>query len=239
MKCHVFVDFDGTIVPQDATDTLLERFAEPSWLEVEADWKAGRIGSRECLSRQAALIRATPEALDEVIAGISVDPGFAGFVKLCRDEGIGISVLSDGFDRAVGGVLSRAGIDMPFAANHLAHRGGDRWELEFPYSKKACTSGSGNCKCATAMGVGAPATVMVGDGRSDFCVSARTTYVLAKGALARHCTEQAIPHSQFETFDQATPLLMAWLEAQGLAGVPKVAEEATGRFRRRGPTGGA
>lgn len=233
VKCHVFVDFDGTIVPQDATDTLLERFAEPSWLEVEAEWKAGKIGSRECLSRQAALIRATPAELDAAIADISVDPGFAGFVAFCQSKQIGISVLSDGFDRAVKGVLRRAGIELHSAANHLAHRGENRWELEFPFRKQACISDSGNCKCAAAMGIGAPATIMVGDGRSDFCVSARTTFVLAKGALARHCETNNIPHGRFEVFDEATQLLTAWLGEQGYLDVPRVAEEAASRFRRR------
>ena len=60
-QCHVFVDFDGTIVPCDATDFLFERFALPEWRDVERDWQAGKIGSRECMTRQVDLLRATPE----------------------------------------------------------------------------------------------------------------------------------------------------------------------------------
>ena len=65
MNHHVFVDFDGTIAPVDTTDLLLERFADPAWHRIEEEWKAGRIGSRECLVRQIDLVRASPEELDD------------------------------------------------------------------------------------------------------------------------------------------------------------------------------
>lgn len=58
---RVFVDFDGTISLEDTTDVILERFADPEWRTVEAEWLAGRIGSRECLARQIDLVRASRE----------------------------------------------------------------------------------------------------------------------------------------------------------------------------------
>ena len=62
MNCHVFIDFDGTLAPGDPTDTLLAKFADPSWLDLEAEFKAGRMTSRECMARQFGLLRASPEA---------------------------------------------------------------------------------------------------------------------------------------------------------------------------------
>ena len=41
--------FDGTISLEDTTDVILERFTDPEWRKVEAEWLAGRIGSRKCL----------------------------------------------------------------------------------------------------------------------------------------------------------------------------------------------
>ena len=76
MKFHVFVDFDGTIAPQDTTDLILERFADPAWRDIEEEWRAGRIGSRECMVRQIDLIRAIEEELDAFINEIEIDPGF-------------------------------------------------------------------------------------------------------------------------------------------------------------------
>jgi 2-hydroxy-3-keto-5-methylthiopentenyl-1-phosphate phosphatase len=46
-RVRVFVDFDGTISLEDTTDVILERFADPEWRKVEAEWLAGIIGSRE------------------------------------------------------------------------------------------------------------------------------------------------------------------------------------------------
>jgi 2,3-diketo-5-methylthio-1-phosphopentane phosphatase len=231
VKCHVFVDFDGTIVPQDATDRILDAFAPPSWLDIEAEWKAGRIGSRECLSRQVALLRAEPKALDDLIATFDIDPGFPDFIGFCRAEGLGLSIVSDGMDRAVQGVLDRHGIDLPFTANALTPVGATGWTLGFPHRKPSCVSQSGNCKCAAAMAAGAPSTVMVGDGRSDFCISNRATFVLAKGALADHCSKSNLPHRRFNVFTEATQLLGDWLDDMLVA--EESSQDEVARQRRR------
>src|SRR5262249_2194426 len=147
VKCHVFVDFDGTIASLDTTDSLLERFAAPEWRLIEDDWKAGLIGSRECLVRQIDLVRATPGELDDFIETIEIDPGFASFVDLCIDAGHDVTVVSDGLDRTVEAVLKRHDLDLDFYANHLEWRGRDGWRLGFPHAGGAWEGLSGNCKC--------------------------------------------------------------------------------------------
>jgi 2,3-diketo-5-methylthio-1-phosphopentane phosphatase len=234
LDCHVLIDFDGTIVPKDATDRILETFADPAWLAIEADWQAGRIPSRQCLSAQVGLLRVSPADLDSLVSTFDVDPAFPAFVDLCRRRGVKTTIVSDGMDRVVGRVLARAGLDVPFKANRLVHTGDDRWTLEFPHMRQACVSGSGNCKCATAMGASAGMTVMVGDGRSDFCVSTRTTFVLAKSQLAVHCATNRLPHGVFTDFSDATPMLADWLDLQGIgepSTVPAIAV-ARPRFAR-------
>jgi 2,3-diketo-5-methylthio-1-phosphopentane phosphatase len=208
----VFIDFDGTIAPVDTTDLLLERFADPSWQEIEEDWKAGRIGSRECLVRQIDLVRATPAEFDDFVSRIDIDPGVAEFVELCRTSGHRAVVVSDGLDRTVGSVLKRNGIDLPFFANRLTFVGDDRWRLSFPHSRSDCRSLSGNCKCQFAEAAVGSVRVVVGDGRSDFCVSEQADLVLAKGALARHCRSGGLPHFTFTRFEEATRLLTGWVE---------------------------
>ena len=58
-------------------------------------------------------------------------------------------------------------------------------------------------------------TIMVGDGRSDFCVAGRADLVLAKGSLLQHARANDLPHYAFETFEEATALLARWLDARG------------------------
>lgn len=223
VKCHVFVDFDGTIVPCDATDFLFERFAAPSWQDVEKEWQAGRIGSRECTTRQVALMRASPEAVAEGIDQIKVDPGFTTFVAECRRIGIGMTVVSDGFDLAIDRVLRNAGIhDMPHYANHLEPIGGDRWRVTFPFARSDCKTLAGNCKCSFTEPHSSSIKVVVGDGRSDFCISGQADLVLAKGKLLELCRQSGAEHYAFSNFFDVTEKLGLWLRSAPQRGVAAV-----------------
>jgi 2-hydroxy-3-keto-5-methylthiopentenyl-1-phosphate phosphatase len=214
VKCRVFVDFDGTIATVDTTDLLLERFAAPAWRDIEDDWKAGRIGSRECLVRQIDLVRASQDEMDDFISGIEIDPGYAEFADLCQSLGHHVTVVSDGLDRTVGAVLRRHHQHMPFYANHLEWRGDNRWRLTFPHARSDCHALSGNCKCRFTEGAPRELRIVVGDGRSDFCVAGRADLVLAKSSLLKHCRAAQLPHFAFTDFAQATELFAGWLEEQ-------------------------
>jgi 2,3-diketo-5-methylthio-1-phosphopentane phosphatase len=217
----IIVDFDGTIVRQDATDLILERFALPEWRGVEQEWVAGRIGSRECLARQIDLVRASDQDLDDLIADLEIDPAFPGFVSLCQERGFEVVVGSDGLDRVIAQVLERCGLALPFVSNRLTSLGDERWRVDFPHFDPACEVSSGTCKCAISDGAAEP-TLLVGDGRSDFCVAARAKWVLAKGQLAHHCRQSKIPHVAIDGFADAIaalpalfpPLVMSRMNAQ-------------------------
>lgn len=213
MKFHVFVDFDGTISLVDTTDRLLDRFADPYWRVVEEEWKAGRIGSRECMVRQIDLVRASEAEFDAFVDQIEIDPGFHDFVRLCMDQGHDVTVVSDGLDRTVGTVLRRAGLNLPYRANRLEYLGEDRWRLRFPYSKSGCHVLAGHCKCSSLDAHPAVARIVVGDGRSDFCMAGQADLVLAKGALAEHCRNNGLRHQPFSDFKAATRLLADWFHS--------------------------
>jgi 2-hydroxy-3-keto-5-methylthiopentenyl-1-phosphate phosphatase len=204
------LDFDGTVAPNDPTDRLLDRFAAPEWRDIEAEWQAGRMTSRECMARQAEMLRATPRQLSAAIRTIQIDPGFYAFLGLCRRRGVDVTIVSDGFDRVVRSVLRRAGLSVPFFANTLEWQGGDRWRLDLPHARDDCRSGAANCKCAH--GALGSACIVVGDGRSDFCMAVRARFVIAKGALADFCRARGLAHASFRNFDDATLLLTEWLD---------------------------
>lgn len=212
VKCCVFVDFDGTIVPQDVTDMLLERFAAPAWHDVEQEWQQGRIGSRECLARQVDLIRATPAELHAAISGITIDRGFPDFVETCSRYGVGISVMSDGFDLVIKQVLHRAGLPLATRANHLEHAGKGRWRVTFPLARDDCAVLAGNCKCEATRPFGDAVKIVIGDGLSDFCLAGRADIVFAKGRLLEQCREAGTMHHPFTDFFQVGERLTCWLE---------------------------
>ncbi|WP_089173752.1 MtnX-like HAD-IB family phosphatase [Bosea sp. AS-1] len=208
MQWQAIVDFDGTISLEDTTDRILERFAAPGWEAIEADWVAGRIGSRECMQRQIALLQVSPDVLDTFVESFEIDWGFAFFVRVCQRHAIPVTVVSDGLDRTIHAVLRRAGLTgLPVIANHLEPVGGDHWRLTSPHAARDGSCVSGTCKCNVARGLGRLATILVGDGRSDFCLAEHADLVFAKNGLIAHCREAGVEHHPFSQLADAARLL--------------------------------
>ena len=101
MQWHIVCDFDGTITRTDVIDTILQRFADPSWEAIEDQWLKGEIGSRECLSRQLSLVRALPAELLAYFDTVEIDPDFPDFVDLVIGLGASIEVVSDGIEQGI------------------------------------------------------------------------------------------------------------------------------------------
>ena len=208
---HVYCDFDGTITTRDATDFILERLAAPEWLELEAQWQKGLIGSGACMRAQVALITAPREELNQTLDEVQIDEGFATFVTLCRSMNVPISIISDGVDHFIHYILAREGLDgIPVIANRLTITAENSYQLNSPYSDRACHAAAGVCKCKIVEEKKAQ-RIYVGDGRSDFCVSGKPEFVFAKGTLAAHCKKNETPyipyHNLFDVADGFRDLL--------------------------------
>jgi 2-hydroxy-3-keto-5-methylthiopentenyl-1-phosphate phosphatase len=59
-----------------------------------------------------------------------------------------------------------------------------------------------------------PPTILIGDGRSDFCPAAQASLVLAKKSLATYCRDSSIDHIKIESFADATRALNAFFKAR-------------------------
>jgi 2,3-diketo-5-methylthio-1-phosphopentane phosphatase len=206
----VVCDFDGTVSRDDVTDSLLLRFARPGWRELEAEWEAGRIGSRACMAGQVALLDCTKEELEGHVAALPIDPGFLSFVEAVEAEGATLTVASDGLDLVIASMLARAGPPgLPVRASRLVQTGPRRWALEFPHARAACTSRSATCKCAVMRAASDRPVLLVGDGASDFCAATAADLTFAKSRLLDHCAVLGLPHRPICDFADA---LLAWRE---------------------------
>jgi HAD superfamily phosphoserine phosphatase-like hydrolase len=224
MRVAVFVDFDGTLAPNDPTDALFARYADPAWRMIEEQWQTGQLSSRDCMRAQVELLRVFPGQLDQFADAVEIDPSFPDFLRLCRRFGASVVVVSDGLDRVIDRALAMARLELPFVANKLISLGGDRWKLMFPYARNDCPSGMGNCKCGHGITTRGQLDVMIGDGQSDFCIAERASFVLAKGRLAAHCRACGLPHVEIEDFADATAIMAHWFTAQGAAAQTPVIE---------------
>jgi len=220
-----FCDFDGTVTREDVIDRVLEEFADPMWQQIEQAWVNGEMGSRDCLAMQTKLIKAKKQDLLGFVEGIDIDETFIDFARYCKSEAIEIVILSDGIDLFIKSILKRYGLhDVRVFSNGLARTNG-HFEMTFPHFRKDCSSRSGICKCQTMEALSGPGRVniLVGDGRSDFCVATRADLTFAKSALLDFCRVEKIPHIAHSAFGD----IVRWLKKQG---GPRVESHDKGRL---------
>jgi 2-hydroxy-3-keto-5-methylthiopentenyl-1-phosphate phosphatase len=223
----VLCDFDATVSLADVTDSLLEKFAQPGWQELEEAWREGRIGSRACMAGQVALLDCSRDQLDAHLAAIDIDPDFKEFVAAVAAAGASLRIVSDGLDHVIRSILSRHGLaGVTVHASRLVQTGPRRWQLEFPWARADCLSASATCKCAWAGPGGQGAVLMIGDGASDFCVAGRADLTFAKDRLLAHCIANDLRHLAVADFGRA---LAAWsdLSLRGRDVVPALELAAT------------
>ncbi len=204
----ILCDFDGTIALDDVTDVLLARLGRPGWERLEDDWRAGRIGSRECMAGQIALLDGDRDELDAVIDQIDIDPDFPAFVAAVRAAGVALTIVSDGLDHAIERTLARHGLgQIPLRANRLRHVPGQGWSLQFPHAVAGCRSGHCKCACVDEQRCAGRSTLLVGDGQSDACAAGRVDFVFAKHRLLEHCRDHGLAHRPIAGFADAVALL--------------------------------
>ena len=219
LSVAVYCDFDGTIT-EDVVDVLLTDLADPRWREIEAQWTAGRIGSRECLARQIPLIRGGWAAIARRLQHVKLEPTFRPFVAWCRSRGIPVRIVSDGPDRVIDTLLSREGITVDGVwANHLEESSMGRLSIRFPHPSTSPQCRAGLCKCRLLKREAAHTLrVVIGDGQSDYCWAAQADRLFAKAALLTHCRMRGIPCTAFDDFDA---IRLALEEFLGSAEKPK------------------
>ncbi|MBR7714141.1 MtnX-like HAD-IB family phosphatase [Acinetobacter nosocomialis] len=198
---HILCDFDGTISLKDTTDYLLETYAKAGWEEIEEEWEQGKIGSKVCMQKQIELLNVSIDELQQCLDQIEIDLGFIELVKITAQYKIPLTIVSDGLDFVIRHILKKYNLEhLPVIANHLVQTGERSWRLEFPNQEASCISQSGTCKCKIANQKPQNQIILIGDGRSDYCLAGNADYVFAKKSLIDHCRENHIFHTKFENF---------------------------------------
>ncbi len=211
MKHAVLTDFDGTVTRTDVAEDILEEFAPPEWWDIEEEHRARKIGTRETMVRQFALVRATPEdMLRFVDARVQLDETFPAFVGYCRSRGIRLEIVSEGLDFYLRHLLERWRIDLPARTNRTTFDRG-RVTISYPYADPTCTL-CGTCKLGRLfeLRVQGYRVAYVGDGHSDLCPALEADVVFAKKELAALCREEEIDFFPFDTFADVQRVVDTW-----------------------------
>ncbi len=211
MNRAVLTDFDGTVTRTDVAEDLLRAFASPEWWAIEEEHRARKIGTRETMVRQFALVRAEQaEMLRFVDAHVQLDETFPPFVSACRRRGIPVEIVSEGLDFYLRHLLKKWGIEVPVRTNATTIVDG-RVRITYPFADPTCNL-CGTCKLRRLfeLRVAGFKVAYVGDGHSDLCPAVEADVVFAKKELADLCEEEAIDFIPFETCADVQRELERW-----------------------------
>lgn len=211
MKRAVLTDFDGTVTRTDVAEDILRAFAPPEWWAIEEEHRARKIGTRETMLRQFALVRASEaEMLRFVDEHVRLDDTFPPFVAACRRRGVLLEIVSEGLDFYLHHLLAKWEIDVPVRTNTTTFEGG-RVRISHPYADPTCDL-CGTCKLRRLfeLRVAGYQVSYVGDGHSDLCPAVEADVVFAKAELAELCREEEIDFIPFESFADVRRELDRW-----------------------------
>jgi 2-hydroxy-3-keto-5-methylthiopentenyl-1-phosphate phosphatase len=223
-RTQVWLDFDGTMTTSDLLDELVAGFSRnDSWKIIEERWRAGLIGSRDCLEQEFALLDISRRDLRTQLGRVALDPGAAALLALLERLAVPVVILSDGVESFIRAILRRSGVKAPaIRANGVEHAGG-RLTLRPRHAGLNPPCRAAHCKCDSMCSLGRPGrrAVYVGDGLSDLCAARRADVVFAKGALAAALDREQRPFIQFSTLeDVRTTLLWGWAQPASQESVP-------------------
>ena len=206
-RIKFYLDFDGTITQNDVVDLILDRFADKSWQKVEKEWQEGKIGSRECLTRQLKLVKASPEDLKKLCGEVAVDPHFTPFLNLALKMECKVTIVSDGFGFGIRNVLERHLSDypdilksIPVYSNEIEWTGsGVKAVFNSP---DLCRHKCANCKPEVIKNSAWPddTVLFVGDGLSDRFASQIASLTFAKGKLLQYCKDNELAYEAYTDF---------------------------------------
>jgi hypothetical protein len=206
---RLFIDFDNTISCGDVLDSVIETFAVGNRAqELEREWASGKIGAKECLDGQLRSIKATPKALTDHLATVTIDSGFSKILELTTEHKIETAILSDNFDLILSPILERLGLShVPCYSNHL-ERNGDYFTPSFPYWNKDCPS-CAHCKKTHFIprNKDKRKVVYIGDGRSDICPSLNSDIVFAKDSLLSYLINTGVSCLPYHDLGQVAKLI--------------------------------
>jgi 2-hydroxy-3-keto-5-methylthiopentenyl-1-phosphate phosphatase len=240
---HIFCDFDGTIACDDLGDAVFVEFGR--FAEIHAQLQQGEMTVAQywravCGTLQSGL---TLEAIRRWALKQPADPYFGSFALFCGEQGIPLTVVSDGFGTYIHAVLEREGA-LPYIGavfcnefrevrsgnaemednSGTRHRSHSATHLEstiepvFWGANESCSCFCASCKRNALLRSAAPDAliVYVGDGYSDFCAAEHADIIFAKKALAAHCNAQRIPHYPYTTFNDVTTILRGLIQRKRL-----------------------
>ena len=203
------LDFDDTIVMENAARLVFERFAAPHWREFEARYHDGQLSVEQFNAAVLDTIDAGGDELREfAVNAVTVRPGFIELLDWAHWNGWLATVVSNGFDFYVDGVLDSLGLDR--VARHSGRTRQDyRWRVTYFSPRGVALEEGFKLSYAAAFQNAGDFVAYVGDGASDVPAARLAQAVFARDTLLQRLDGEHPRLFPFETFEDVTATLTA------------------------------
>ena len=208
MKPIIQCDFDGTIVTNNISLLLRERFAHKRWRAIESEYVAGKISVEESNRRQFRLIRESEEVLGTFARQHAVvRPGFEDFVRYCQSSGARLVLVSSGLDFYIESALTSLSLPRIEVLCARTVFQPDGVLVEYFDPGGAPVRDGFKLRCLKSLRKQGSPIVYIGDGLSDVEPARNADCVFATGSLRGLLSAASIHCYHFSSFEQITSAL--------------------------------
>ena len=203
------LDFDDTIVLDNTTRQMFERFAAPGWRDFEALYHAGKLSVEQFNAAALDLVEATADEVHDFVLEVARPrEGFLELLDWAHWNGWLAMVVSNGFNIYVDPVLDSLGVTR--VARHAGRARFDyRWRVTY-FSPRGIEIQDGfKLAYATSLKNAGDEVVYVGDGASDVPAAMLAGRVFARSTLLERLTGVHPDVAPFETFHDVVAALQA------------------------------
>ena len=194
-------DFDGTIISNNLSVLLREKYARGDWQRIDSDYLHGHLTVEQSNQLQFSLIKEPKEKLQEFVRQhIEVKPGFVEFVRYCQESAIPFVIVSSGLDFYIEPVLAEIG--MPDLELHCGRTSFSRDGIDVSYyAPEGNIINQGFKKrCLTWLKKRGTNIIYLGDGLSDLEAARQADHVFATAHLLDLLDTQSVACSAFSDF---------------------------------------
>lgn len=194
-------DFDGTIITNNLSLLLRERFAIGDWQKIESDYLRGQLTVEVSNMRQYALIKESRGKLEEFARqNVEVRPGFLEFAELCREAGDGLVIVSSGLDFYIEAALDEIGAsDLELHCARTAF-GEDGIVVSYLDPEGSIIEEGFKKKWLARLEGQSDSVTYIGDGLSDLEAACAAAHVFATGHLHTLLSAASVAHHTFSDF---------------------------------------
>jgi len=200
-KLLIQCDFDGTILEEDISFEILDKFAQGDWKAIDREYLDGKITVADFNERAFGMVKAGyAEQMAFIQGREKLRPGFRELLQLCRDRDIRFVVVSNGFDFYIKHIFTHLGLpDIEYHAARVDFAN-SRMHIAY-YSPEGNLLRSGFKESYTDKFLRAGYDIIyIGNGMSDFAPAKKCRTVFACDSLVKYCRESALPYLPFSDF---------------------------------------